>query len=397
MRIGIIKEEKIPTDNRVPFTPNQVSELIKQFPKIEFYVQPSDLRCFSDVEYQKAGAILSNDISHCDVLFGVKEVPIQSLVPGKTYFFFSHTIKKQSYNKKLLQTIVDKGITLVDYETLVNEHGQRLVAFGRWAGVVGAYNGLRLWAEIHNTPSLIPAHSCFDYNDLKSQLDLSSLKPLKIAVSGDGRVARGSWELLDQAGITCLSIDEFLTYTGDKHVYTKLTTDVLYKLKTDNSFNLQYFFKHPDLYVSRFNEYWSEIDLFINAVYWDPNAPLFFTLDDLSRADFNISAIADITCDIEGSVPCTLKATTIDSPFMSIDKKTHAEVSFLTADAIHEMSVDNLPNELPRDASDEFGEALSTQIIPDLLGSKEIINRATITKKGVITPKFQYLQEWLFD
>jgi len=404
MKIGLIREEKIPSDTRVAFTPDQIKSIIKTNPSFQFFIQPAKTRCFSDSEFENAGAIVQEDISDCDFLFGVKEVPISSLISNKPFFFFSHTIKKQAYNKKLLKAILEKNIQLVDYECITNEKGIRLVAFGRWAGIVGSYNALRTWNKRVNAvnkgdfTNLKPASEQKDYKELVDYSLAAKLAPGKFAVSGDGRVARGAWELLDSAGIQEVSVEEYLQIQKpEKPIYVKLTTEMLYKHKTNNNIVLSHFFEHPDEYNCTFNEFYPHTDVFINAVFWNPKAPVFFTWEEMNQDNFAIQTIADITCDIEGSVPCTLKATTIAEPFMGIDKISKSEVQPFTKDSLDMMTVDNLPNELPRNASEEFGNALMTYIIPDLQSNHEITNRATIAKNGEITERFSYLKDWVLS
>jgi len=402
MKIGLIREEKIPSDTRVAFTPNQIKSILKSNPSFQFIIQPSKTRCFSDSEFEHAGAVVQEDISTCDYLFGVKEVPISSLISDKPYFFFSHTIKKQAYNKNLLKAILEKNIQLIDYECITNEKGVRLVAFGRWAGIVGSYNALRIWNKRVNAinndnfTELKPATDQKDYKELIEYRVSANLAPGKFAVSGDGRVARGAWELLDAAGLQEVSVHDFLRIQNPaKPIYVKLTTEMLYKHKTNNNIVLSHFFKYPDEYNCTFKDYYTHTDVFINAVFWNPKAPVFFTWEDMTQDNFAIQAIADITCDIEGSVPCTLKATTIANPFMGIDKFSKSEINPFSKDSLDMMTVDNLPNELPRNASEEFGNALMTYIIPDLLNNQEITNRATIANNGEITKRFSYLTEWV--
>lgn len=403
MIIGLIREEKIPSDTRVAFTPNQIKQLLTLYPTIRVLVQPSSTRCFPDTDFIEAGATVQEDLSECDVLFGVKEVPIQSLLPGKTYFFFSHTIKKQAYNKKLLKAILDKHIRLIDYECITNENGVRLVAFGRWAGIVGAYNALRLWNKRTNSKSdrkyteLIPAHKLTDFSALKYYvLNETALAPAVYGVSGDGRVAKGVWELFDSIGIQELSIDQLSTFRKtNKPVYVKLSTEKLYLHKETKHISLPDFFKNPHLYESTFSSFYPYLDVFVNAVYWDPKAPVFFSWEEMSQSNFAIKAIADITCDIEGSVPCTVKATTIAEPFMGIDVLTKSETAPFSEHSLDMMTIDNLPNELPRNASEEFGYALLTYIIPDLLGNQTICQRATIANNGYVTPNYAYLENWV--
>jgi len=404
MKIGLIREEKIPSDTRVAFTPDQIKSIIKSNPSFHFFVQPSSTRCFSDSEFQDAGAVLQEDITECDYIFGVKEVPITSLISNKPYFFFSHTIKKQAYNKKLLKAILEKHIQLVDYECITNENGIRLVAFGRWAGIVGSYNALRTWNKRVNAvyngnfTELKPASEQKDYKELTDYSLASKLAPGKFAVSGDGRVARGAWELLDAAGVQEVSVEEYLRIQKpEKPIYVKLTTEMLYKHKVNNNIVLSHFFEHPDEYNCTFKQFYPHTDVFINAVFWNPKAPVFFSWEEMIQDNFAIQAIADITCDIEGSVPCTLKATTIADPFMGIDKVSKTEIKPFSKKSLDMMTVDNLPNELPRNASEEFGNALMTYIIPDLLSNQEITNRATIAKNGEISKRFNYLKEWVLS
>ncbi len=397
MRIGILRETRDPPDRRVPFTPGQLAELNRLYPDLEIIVQPSEIRCYTDQEYLDHHAVLSEDLSACDLLIGVKEVDIDALIPGKSYLFFSHTAKKQSYNRKLLQAIAAKGITLLDYEYLTGPDGMRVVAFGRWAGIVGAYNGLRAYGERYHIFLLQPAHLCHDRIEMIRELKKVSLQPIKILVTGGGRVAGGALETLREAGIREVSPDEFLNRNYTEAVVCRIDP-WHYVRRTDRSdFDLQHFFSHPEMYESTFKPYTKVTDLFIACHFWDPASPVFMTLTDMREPDFKIRVIADVSCDLNGPVPSTIRASTIADPFYGYDPMTETETPPFNLRSITVMAVDNLPGELPRDASEDFGDMLINNLIPALAGDDRagIIARATITEKGNLTPFFGYLEDYL--
>lgn len=398
MKIGIIKETKIPVDHRVPFTPQQCDEIQSRFPGVTIVVQPSDIRCFKDEEYSKAGAILKDDLTDCDILFGVKEVTKKSLIPNKTYFFFSHTIKKQPYNKSLLQEVIRKGIQLVDYECLINQQGKRVVAFGRWAGIVGAYNGIRTYGLKQNLFDLKPAHQCFDMKELWNEFDKVKLPTIKILLTGGGRVTKGAQEVLDGMGIKNVSMPNYIKSNYSEPVYIQLDSDAYNKRKDNSPFDFSDFYNHPEKYTSTFGQYLSSTDILIAGAYWDPKAPTLFNSQDIAADSFQIQTIADITCDIQGSIPTTLRPCTIAEPFYDIDRATCSErPAFSNSKNITVMAIDNLPCELPRDASRSFGEMLIQHVIEDLVKNegKEIVFNASICKNGSLTKKFNYLSDYI--
>lgn len=396
LTIGLIREGKIPRDSRAVLTPSNVREILRQYPEVSIHVQPSGHRCFSDDEYRTAGAILTEDISSCDLLLGVKEVPVAELLPEKIYFFFSHTIKEQPYNRNLLREILKKRITLIDHECLTDDNGARLIAFGRWAGIVGAYNGLWTWAK--RTGLSWPRASEYrDYGEMAEHAGKLKTGALRIAVTGDGRVAGGAVEMLRHFGIPELSPDEYLKGSTTGPVFTQLSCDRFYKRVSDEGFDLKEFFSHPELYKSAFHPYVKCTDLFINAIYWDPKAPAYFTLEEMSAPAFSIKVIADITCDIapEASIPSTIRPSTIKEPVYGFDPASGKETEPYTAGSIDIMAVDNLPNELPRDASSEFGTAFLQHILPELFKEKSgILDRATIASGGQLGKKYQYLRKY---
>jgi len=398
MKLGIICEGKQPPDKRVPFTPKQVEEIKQRFPDIKIVCQQSAIRCFQDDEYRSLGIDVVEDMRDCDILMGIKEVPVHQLHDGKTYLFFSHTIKKQSYNKKLLQAILSKKIKLIDYEALKDKQGNRLVAFGRYAGIVGAYNGLWMYGKRFDTYSLRRAFDCFDVNDLKIELRKVKLPPVKIILTGTGRVGKGAMETLDSAGIRKVSPSDFLKQQYQEPVYVLLSSADYHVRKSGGHFNREEFHRDPQKYESCFTEYAKVADVLMAGAFWNPQAPVLFTQEDMTAADFKIRIIADITCDINGSIPSTKRASTIPDPIYDYDPVTGTTQPALSNEKfITVMAVDNLPCELPRSSSEEFGRDLIDRILRPLLihDVEDIIERGTIAENGKLTEIFSYLQDYV--
>ncbi len=396
MKIGIIREGKYPPDSRVPLTPAQCAFIKKKF-NVELIVQPSKVRCIKDDEYVAADTILSDDLSSCDILMGVKEVPTNQLLEGKTYFFFSHTIKKQPHNQQLLWAILDKKIRLIDYEVLTNENGQRLIAFGKFAGMVGAHNALWTYAQRTNAFELPRMYTLKDYAEAVSFYKTLSLPAIKIVLTGTGRVASGVALVLRDMGIEQVSTDDFLQKSFDKAVFAQLDCEDYAARKDETTFDLSDFFKNPHHYKSIFAPYTNVADIMVNGIYWDNRAPTFFSKEEMASEEFNIKVIADVTCDIApvASIPATLKATTIADPVFGYNPDTGEEASPYTPNVIDMMTIDNLPNELPRDASTAFGEQFIKHILPELLKkNSEVIERAIIAEGGVLGKYFQYLTDY---
>lgn len=398
IKLGIIKERKTPPDYRVPLIPEQCKALSEHYHNASIAVEASLSRCFDNEEYVECGVEVLQDVSHCDILLGVKEVPIPNIIPGKTYLIFSHTHKKQPYNRRLLQAFIDNKCRLIDYELLTNDIGVRVIAFGHFAGLVGAHNGLLTWGKRTGRLDLDRA---YNYKDLAAMLEAYKaidIPPMKIVLTGNGRVAGGARDILDALGIKRLTPQEYLAINEPQEaVYVQLDSKDLYKRKDGEPYRNEHFYANPGMYQSTFAPYTRDTDLMINAIYWDPKAPVFFTKEDMKQPEFGIKVIADITCDIEGSVPCTLKATTIAEPFMGYDPQSEQEIAPFQPLGIDIMSIDNLPNELPRDASKAFGEQLMENVLPQLLGKEagQMINRATICKDGKLNDGFEYLQSYL--
>jgi saccharopine dehydrogenase (NAD+, L-lysine forming) len=398
MKVGIIREGKTPPDKRVPFTPQQAEEIADLFPQVKVVCEQSPLRCFQDDEYARLGVDVTHDLADCDVLMGIKEVPVERLMADKTYLFFSHTIKKQPYNKKLLQAVLKKNIRLIDYEVLRDRLGNRLVAFGRFAGIVGAYNGLWAYGKRTGFYKLRRAFECFDINDLKLELRKVKLPPVKIILTGGGRVGKGSMETLDTAGIRKVNPHDFLTKQFDEPVYVQLGSADYHTRKEGGHFIREEFHTHPERYESHFTLYTKVADILMAGAFWNPSAPVLFTKEEMQSPAFKVKVIADITCDINGSVPSTIRATTIADPLYDYDPHTHTEQPALSSDRhVTVMAIDNLPCELPRSASEEFGRDLIDRILKPLLGEDAdgIIERATIARGGNLTKNFEYLHDYV--
>lgn len=398
MKIGIIREGKTPPDSRVPLNPSQCRQLIDQGIRLE--VQSSQVRCFTDEDYRAAGVPVVDHITDNDILLGVKEVPIDQLIAEKTYFFFSHTIKEQAYNQKLLKAVVDKNIRLIDYEVLTNEQGTRVIAFGKYAGMVGAHNALWTYGKRTGAFSLPRMNSLYDYVAAKEEYQKIKIPPVKIVLTGTGRVSGGAVEVLDDMGIKKVTPLEYVTKNYEHPVYTQLSSFFYAKRKDGVPFDsMQHFYDNPADYDSDFYHFPPCSDIMINGIYWDNAAPAFFTKEDMKSEAFKIKVIADVTCDIApvSSIPSTLKASTIADPVFGYDPVTEKETAPYAAGIIDMMTIDNLPNEMPRDASTAFGEMFKEYVIPELLKTEvsEMLLRASVAMDGGLGPHYEYLSDYL--
>lgn len=398
MKFAIIKERKNPPDRRVVFSPSKLAEAKEKYPQASFKVESSDIRVFPDSAYISKGFEVSEDVSDCDVMLGVKEVPIDALVPNKKYFFFSHTIKKQPYNRKLLQAILEKNIELYDHETIVNKKGFRLIGFGRYAGIVGAYNGFRAWGLKYNSWDLPKAGPLPNQKALIGELQKIHLPNIKILLTGSGKVANGAQEMLDAMGIKSVSVKNYLNKTYSEPVYCKI--DVLdYNKRLDGTevTDVLDFFNHPEKYESNFMRFAKVTDYYIAGHFYGDGAPYLYTRDDVKSPQFNIKVVADISCDVDGPVATTLRASTIADPIYGYDPKTEAEVDYKNKNAITVMAVDNLPCELPQDASEGFGDMFLEHVIPAFFNNDKdgVLKRAKITENGKLTERFSYLQDYV--
>lgn len=397
IKLGIIREGKMPHDLRVALSPSECIELIGKYPDFEIYVQSSSHRGFTDSEYSSLGIPVVNDISHCDVLFGIKEVPVENLIPDKTYFFFSHTIKKQPYNKNLLQTVLKKNITLIDYECLTYPNKQRVIAFGRFAGIVGAYNGFYTWGKKFRSFNLKRVYQCKDLIEIKTELNKISVPKINIILTGGGRVASGAMEILNALKIKKVTPSEFLKSDNTKAVYTLLEPQHYARRKDKKIASLSDYISYPKEYETNFLQYAQKADMYLACHFWDNKAPAFFTKEDVANNDFRIKVIADISCDINGPIPTTLRSTTIADPIFGYNPITGIETDFMNEDALAVMSVDNLPCELPRDSSEYFGSELIKNVLHYLIGedTEKMLERATIVRNGKLTEKYKYLEDYV--
>ena len=397
MKLGIVRETKNPPDKRVPFTPHQCRELLDSNPSLDIIIQPDTYRCYKDEEYKNADVPLQEDVTACNVLIGVKEVAIDALIDNKTYIFFSHTAKKQPYNRDLIRAILDRRIRLIDYEYLTRRDNTRVVAFGRWAGIVGAYNGLRAYGLRENKFDLKAANLCDDMSDLLQELKKVEAGQSRIAITGGGRVAGGAIEILEAAGISRVSPEEYMDIDFDKAVYVQLEPWHYTARKDGKAFSFDHFVQNPSAYENSFEPYAMRTDIFIPCHFWDPQSPVFLTDEIMADSGFPIKVIADISCDISGPIPSTIRASTIAEPLYGYDPHKKIETAPFLPGSVTVMAVDNLPGELPRDASEDFGNALIENVIPALLGAEDdgMLERATIAENGALTERYAYLQDYV--
>ncbi len=395
-RIGLIREGKIPADNRVALTPAQCKWIHKNSSTVQVVVQSSPDRCFNDREYRLAGVEIREQLDDCDILLGIKEVPVQQLIPGKTYLFFSHTKKQQPHNRNLLQAIIEKGITLVDYECLEHEDGQRIIGFGFFAGVVGAHNGMMAYGKRTGLFNLDRVYKQRSFRELIHTYFGLRLPNVKIAVTGSGRVAHGILEVMNLMGIHEVEPDEYLKRRFSYPVYVQLKGGDLYRHKLEGHYGREDFHQQPESYSCRFLPYAEQTDILMNGVYWDKNVPRLFEKADIQSDHFIIQTIADITDDANGSVPINCGDQTIEDPVYGISRQSLEKTGPYLSESIDVMAVGNLPNELPRDASRYFGEQLIKHVLEDLLGNgSEIITRATMVKAGKLTEEYSYLRDYV--
>ncbi|NJY63402.1 alanine dehydrogenase [Salinimicrobium sp. CDJ15-81-2] len=397
MKFGLIKERKTPPDRRVVFSPLKLAAARETFPEASFIVESSDIRIFPDEAYREQGFEVTDDMTSCDVLLGVKEVPLPYLIPNKKYFFFSHTIKKQPYNRDLLREILKNNIELYDHEVIINKRGARLIGFGRYAGLVGAYNGFRGIGLKKGIFDLPKAEILPDLNALLAELDKISVPPLKIVLSGSGKVAHGAREILDHLKIRKVEVDDFLQKDFDVPVYCHIDVMEYNKRRDGGEGTNREFYNHPEKYESDFLRFAHTADFFIAGHFYGQGAPVFFTAKDAKHPDFRIKYIADISCDINGPLASTIRPSTIAEPFYGYDAAEEREVDYREEKAILVMAVDNLPCELPKDASEGFGEMFLKHVLPAFFnGDKDgILERARMTRNGKLTPRFEYLTNYV--
>jgi alanine dehydrogenase len=392
--LGLIKEGKVPSDNRVALTPKQCKWFKDQFTDWDIIVETASDRCYSDKEYEKEGIKVVSDLSEATILLGIKEVPKDQLIAGKTYLFFSHTKKAQSYNQALFHAMMDKQITLIDYECLEHEDGQRLIGFGFFAGIVGAHNGIMAYGNRTKAYHIGRVKEVKDYMELVHTYFGLKLPTIKIAVTGSGRVAHGILEIMNLLDVQQVEPEDYHRKYAYP-VYVHLKGADLYAHKATGKYNRTDFHENPDQYNCLFPKYLKETHILMNGIYWEKGIPPLFTLDDLKEDDYALTTIADITDDAHGSIPINLGDASSDNPVYGVDINTLEKTAPYLHTSIDVMAVGNLPNELPRDASRFFGEQLIKYVLPDLIGEgNTIIQKATMLKAGVLTEPYSYLQEY---
>lgn len=396
LKLGVIREGKVPPDKRVVLTPEQCAHIVANYPDVDLVVQNSPIRIFKDAEYENLGIQLSDDLSDRDIIIGVKEVPVDMLIPEKTYMFFSHTLKMQPHNAKLLRALLDKKIRLIDWET-IRQNGKRLIGFGRYAGIVGCYNGFRAYGIKSGRYDLKPANLCHDRVELENELKKVNLPDdFKIVVTGFGRVGHGAREILALLPIKEIGKESFLNDKHDQAVFTNLDTQDYFVCKSDGGFEKSEFYRDGHSYKSILSRFTDVADMYIACHFWSEHSPIILAKDDL-QVDGRLKVVADISCDVEGPIASTIKASTIADPFFGYHPASGREVDFNDDHAIAVMSVDNLPCELPRDASEDFGNEFMTHVLPRLLNNDTdgvLANATETTFEGTLTEKFSYLAEY---
>mgnify|MGYP001394925185 CR=1 FL=1 len=399
IKIGLIREGKVPPDHRVPLTPKQCKSIQAIYPNVEIVVQPSPIRAYKDEEYTAEGMKLNEDLSSCDIIMGVKEVNISDLIPNKKFLFFSHTLKKQPYNRDLLRAILEKKIQLIDYETIKNKQNKRVIGFGRYAGIVGAYNGFRAMGLKTGLFDIKPANKCADRKEMEAEMSKIVLpENTKIVLTGFGRVGHGAREIIDILPIKEVTPDEFMKNKFNEPVFTHLEVEDYYGRKDGKPFDKSEFYSNPELYKSTFTRFLPEMDMYIPCHFWSNRSPFIITREDLKNENVRLSVVADISCDIDGPVACTIRPSKIADPIYGYDPISETEVDFTTKGAIAVMAVDNLPCELPLDASEDFGNELMRHVLPALLKEDpdDMIARASeTTADGQLTEYYSYLQNYV--
>lgn len=399
IKIGIIREGKVPPDKRVPLTPKQCVNVQAIYPNVKIIVQKSAVRKYTDDLYEEAGITVQEDLSDCDIIMGIKEVNPEDLIPNRKFIFFSHTFKKQPYNRRLLQTILEKKIQLIDYEVMKDTSNKRLIGFGRYAGIVGTYNAFRTFGLKHRLYNLKPAHLCECRKEVEEELKKVQLPSFtKIVLTGFGRVGHGAREIIDLLPIKEVSPEEFLKNSFSEPVYTQLEAEDYYAPKDGSPYVKADFYSNPEKYKSVFGKFAVNANMYIPCHFWNNKSPFILTNEDLLFPTSKLSVVADISCDPNGPIACTIRASKISDPIYGYNPATGAEDDFMKEGVIAVMAVDNLPCELPLDASEDFGNELIKHILPALLKEDptNIIGRASQTNlKGELTDAFKYLQDYV--
>jgi alanine dehydrogenase len=399
IKLGVIREGKVPPDFRVPLTPKQCKAIEVLYPEVKVAVQRSPIRTYPDAAYAEQGIELVDSLEDCQYIFGVKEVPITDLIPNKTFFFFSHTFKKQPYNRALLNALLDQKITLVDYEVLKDKYNKRIIGFGRYAGIVGCYNAFLTYGLKSGRYSMKPAHECEDRKEVEQELKKVDLPAdFRVVLTGFGRVGHGAREIIDLLPITEVSPEEYLKDSFEGPVYTHLEAEDYFAPKDGSAFVKKDFYTTPENYISTFSSYSKKSDMYVPCHFWSAKSPFILTNDDLVHPNNRIKVVGDISCDIAGPIACTIRPSKIGNGIYGYDPSTQTEVDFMQEGSIAVMAIDNLPCELPKDASEDFGNELLKHVLPCLFGADpdQVIARGSQTnEKGELTEGFSYLTSYV--
>ena len=427
-RIGVRREDKSRWERRSPLTPDHV-RLLKGEQGILTAVQPSDIRIFDDQDYVDAGAAIDEALDGCPVVLAVKEIPLDQLHDDTAYLFFSHTIKGQAHNMPLLQALLDGRCTLIDYERITDDEGRRLVFFGRHAGLAGMVDtlwafGERLRAEGMKSPfdAIRPAHTYATLDDVRNAaFELgeriladglpSEIEPVVFGFAGYGNVSMGAQEIFDLLPHIEVAPNEMAsavaggTELGNRLIKVVFREEHLARPIDGGAFDLDRYYAEPDAFEARFETWLPDLTVLVNCIYWDARYPRLITKDALERlyagGDARLKVIGDITCDVEGSIECNVRTTDQDDPIYTYRPGDQAVEDGATEDGVTVLAVDNLPCELPHDASNQFGDMLMP-FLPALAAcdfSKSFddlelppaLKRATIVHRGQLTPDYLYL------
>ena len=413
----IRKEHKNKWERRAPLTPEAVTLLKEQGYSVE--LEPCDIRIFSDEQYQQAGVLYPAHPDTAEFVLGIKEPPVSSIKYGQVHLAFSHTIKGQDYNMPLLQKIIDEKATLLDYEPIVDPAtGQRTIAFGRYAGIAGAVDSFSILGEKLKQKGLATPLSklqmTYQYNTVENlkehlaQYDLSQGEPIRALVVGTGKVGKGAIEVCQWLGLPQVSAEDFLAGNlPSGSFFAVLSSRHINQRKDGKSFDMADFVEQgAKAYESSFDKVLGNFNILLQTPYWTEKYPKHLTQQRmLEYKDKLPLVVGDISCDINGSLECTKKASEIDHPAFTYKVETGELIDGISWQGVTVMSIDNLPCELPIDASNDFSTALKTyapQIMSmdlsksfDDCGLPDDLKQAVIVYKGQLTPKYQYLNAFL--
>jgi alpha-aminoadipic semialdehyde synthase len=432
-RIGIRRESKNRWERRAPLTPEHVLRLVNDH-EVEFTVQPSDLRTFPNEDYEKVGARIDEEINDVDLTLGIKEIPIPELIPKMKYMFFSHTIKGQEHNMAMLKKMMDLNCTLIDYEKITDEKGRRLIFFGWHAGVAGMIDtlwaiGRRFeWEGVRNPfSSIMPAHQYGNLPNIREHISSVgrlistygipySMRPFVIGIAGAGNVSKGAQEILDLLPVKEVNPVELPTLNKRKDSGTNIYKvvlnewDMVEPKEQGLNFDLQDYYRNPDKYRTKFFQHIPYLSSLVNCIYWDERYPRLLSKEQIKELyqdhrSPKLRIIGDISCDIDGAIQATVKATSPEDPVYVYDPWEDTAIPGWKGTGPVVMAVDNLPCEIPVESSEYFGDKLK-EFIPSLahadleqdfdqLALPKPIKNAIILHKGELTENYRYMMNYI--